>query len=78
MRKTLNLSQGDVYLTAPSSELGLAAVDDLKEEGCNLQFHQLDINDAASIERIRDMITKDAIISDVMVVGTFHILIYPW
>ena len=56
LRKTLNLSQGDVYLTAPSSELGLAAVDDLKEEGCNLQFHQLDINDAASIERIRDIL----------------------
>ena len=54
MSKTFNLSQGDVYLTAPSSELGLAAVDELKREGSNLHFHQLDINDTTSIERIRD------------------------
>ena len=54
LSETFNHSQGDVYLTAPSSELGLAAFDELKREGSNLHFHQLDINDTASIERIRD------------------------
>ena len=46
--------QGDVYLTAPNSDLGLAAVDELKKEGCNVLFHQLDINETKSIEGIRD------------------------
>ena len=46
--------QGDVYLTAPNSDLGLAAVDELKQEGCHVLFHQLDINETNSIEGIRD------------------------
>jgi len=46
--------EGDVYLTAPNSDLGLAAVDELKKEGCHVLFHQLDINETNSIEGIRD------------------------
>ena len=50
----LIIFQGDVYLTAPNSDLGLAAVDELKKEGCHVLFHQLDINETNSIEGIRD------------------------
>ena len=43
-----------MYLTARSSERGMAAVSELMKEGCTVHFHQLDIDDAASIERVRD------------------------
>ena len=46
------MPKGEVYLTAPTSDLGLAAVEELKKEGCNVHFHQLDINDIDSIKRI--------------------------
>ena len=43
-----------MYLTARSSERGMTAVADLMKEGCTVHFHQLDIDDGTSIERIRD------------------------
>ncbi|XP_060075210.1 carbonyl reductase [NADPH] 1-like [Ylistrum balloti] len=45
---------GDVYLTARNEDLGLKAVQSLREEGLNPKFHQLDITDPASITRLRD------------------------
>ena len=34
-----------------SAERGNAAVEELEKEGCSVKFHQLDIDDAASIEK---------------------------
>ena len=42
---------GDVFLTARSAERGNAAVEELAKEGCTVKFHQLDIDDVASIEK---------------------------
>ena len=53
-----NLQGGDVYLTARSSERGMAAVAELMKEGCTVHFHQLDIDDTPSIERIRDFMKE--------------------
>jgi carbonyl reductase 1 len=49
---------GDVYLTARSSERGMAAVAELLKEGCTVHFHQLDIDDPSSIEKMRDFMKK--------------------
>ena len=43
---------GDVFLTARSAERGNAAVEELAKEGCTVKFHQLDIDDVASIEKV--------------------------
>ena len=53
-----------MYLTARSSERGMAAVAELMEEGRTVHFHQLDIDDSTSIERIRDFM-KGPFIYDV-------------
>jgi carbonyl reductase 1 len=45
---------GDVFLTARSEERGLAAVEQLKKEGFTVKFHQLDIDDSSSNEKLRD------------------------
>ncbi|XP_033743359.1 carbonyl reductase [NADPH] 1-like [Pecten maximus] len=45
---------GDVYLTARNAELGKRAVQSLKAEGLDPKFHQLDITDITSINRLRD------------------------
>lgn len=45
---------GVVYLTSRDEARGRAAVEQLKELGCNPRFHQLDIDDDASIIRFRD------------------------
>ncbi|XP_061197908.1 carbonyl reductase [NADPH] 1-like [Saccostrea echinata] len=47
---------GDVYLTARNEELGKQAVKSLNSEGLSPKFHQLDINDQASINRLRDFL----------------------
>jgi carbonyl reductase 1 len=44
--------QGHVYLTARNEALGKAAVSELEKEGLHPKFHQLDIEDAKSIERL--------------------------
>lgn len=45
----------DVYLTARDEKRGLEAVKKLTdEEGLSVHFHQLDITDKASIEKLRD------------------------
>jgi NAD(P)-dependent dehydrogenase (short-subunit alcohol dehydrogenase family) len=49
---------GDVYLTARSSERGMAAVAELIKEGCTVHFHQLDIDEPSSIEKMRDFMKK--------------------
>jgi NAD(P)-dependent dehydrogenase (short-subunit alcohol dehydrogenase family) len=38
------------YACPPAAELGAAAQKQLKEEGVNVEFHQLDISDRDSIE----------------------------
>lgn len=48
--------KGDVFLTARNEELGKKAVQSLNEEGLSPKFHQLDITDQASIERLRDFL----------------------
>lgn len=49
---------GVVYLTARDEVRGQKAVSDLKKEGLNPSFHQLDINDTKSIETFRDYIKE--------------------
>uniref|UniRef100_A0A0E9WIX1 Carbonyl reductase 1 n=1 Tax=Anguilla anguilla TaxID=7936 RepID=A0A0E9WIX1_ANGAN len=45
---------GDVYLSARDVDRGTAAVENLKTEGLNPFFHQLDISDPASVRHARD------------------------
>ena len=50
---------GDVYLTSRSEERGLAAVKDLNKQGFNVNYHQLDIDDEESIQKLAiDMMEK--------------------
>ncbi|KAK3099904.1 hypothetical protein FSP39_011527 [Pinctada imbricata] len=51
---------GDVYLTARNEELGQAAVKELSDEIPNNKpkFHQLDISDQPSIDRLRDFLKE--------------------
>ncbi|XP_071994834.1 carbonyl reductase [NADPH] 1-like [Engystomops pustulosus] len=50
--------QGDVYLTARNPKLGEEAVKTLNNEGLSPLFHQLDINDPASIRCLRDFLKE--------------------
>ena len=45
---------GAVYLTARNVERGNNAVKELEKTGINASFHQLDIDDRSSIEKLRD------------------------
>ncbi|XP_018369383.1 PREDICTED: carbonyl reductase [NADPH] 3-like [Trachymyrmex cornetzi] len=45
---------GNVYLTARDTARGLNAVSELKKQGLNPKFHQLDINDDNSVNTFRD------------------------
>jgi carbonyl reductase 1 len=49
---------GDVYLTSRSEERGLAAIEELKKEGLSPKFHQLDIDDRSSVEKLRDFLQQ--------------------
>ncbi|KAL3880696.1 hypothetical protein ACJMK2_032916 [Sinanodonta woodiana] len=49
---------GDVYLTARNEGLGKKAVEDLKKEGLNPLFHQLDISDSTSIQNLKAFLQK--------------------
>jgi len=44
--------QGDVYLTARNENLGRVAVGELEKEGLHPKFHQLDIEDKQSVQRL--------------------------
>ena len=50
---------GDVFLTARDVRRGSAAVEELKKEGLSPKFHQLDLNDQESIERLRDFLQQN-------------------
>ncbi len=52
------LDNGVVYLTSRNEERGKEAVDKLNQEGLKPQFHQLDIDDRSSVERLRDYLKK--------------------
>ncbi|XP_071087532.1 carbonyl reductase [NADPH] 1-like [Haliotis cracherodii] len=47
---------GDVFLTARDEGRGQAAVADLNKEGLQPKFHQLDINDQSSVERLKSFL----------------------
>nr|KAG5702687.1 hypothetical protein BaRGS_013324 [Batillaria attramentaria] len=49
---------GDVYLTARDEGRGANAVEELNKEGLKPKFHQLDIDDPSSIDRLRDFLQK--------------------
>ncbi|XP_072029326.1 carbonyl reductase [NADPH] 3-like isoform X3 [Amphiura filiformis] len=53
------LNGGIVYLTSRDEGRGKTAVEELKKEGLNPSFHQLDINDQESINRLRDDLQKE-------------------
>jgi len=46
--------KGNVYLTARDTTRGLNAVSELKKQGLNPKFHQLDVNDDDSVNTFRD------------------------
>jgi len=46
--------EGHVYLTSRNEERGKEAIKLLESEGLSPKFHQLDIDDKASIEKLRD------------------------
>ncbi len=56
VRALANTFDGDVFLTARDSKRGMAAVADLMAEGCKVNFHQLDLDDAASAEKLKDFL----------------------
>lgn len=45
-----------IFLLARDEGRGQAAVEELKKEGLNPKFHQLDIDDINSINRLRDFV----------------------
>ena len=45
---------GAVYLTARNVERGNGAVKELEKSGVVASFHQLDIDDRSSVEKLRD------------------------
>ncbi|XP_047004628.1 carbonyl reductase [NADPH] 1-like [Schistocerca americana] len=49
---------GTVYLTARDETRGLKAIEELKKNGLNPKFHQLDIDNLESIQRFRDYIKE--------------------
>lgn len=50
---------GDVFLTARDEARGKDAVESLKAEGLNPKFHQLDIEDKVSIERLKNFLVNE-------------------
>jgi carbonyl reductase 1 len=51
--------QGDVYLTARNEDNGKKAIAELEAEGLKPKFHQLDITDLASIQRLKEFLVKN-------------------
>ena len=49
---------GDVYLTARNVERGMLALKELEQNGIKAYFHQLDIDDKSSVEKLRDYIKQ--------------------
>lgn len=49
---------GDVYITARDESRGNKAVEELTKEGLSPKFHQLDIDDPPSIDRLRDFLQQ--------------------
>ncbi|XP_049858337.1 carbonyl reductase [NADPH] 3-like [Schistocerca gregaria] len=49
---------GTVYLTARDETRGLKAIEELKKNGLNPKFHQLDIDNLESIKRFQDYIKE--------------------
>ncbi|XP_043912872.1 carbonyl reductase [NADPH] 1-like [Protopterus annectens] len=49
---------GDVILTARNEKLGQEAVENLKKDGLTAIFHQLDITDVVSIERLKSYLLQ--------------------
>ncbi|KAK2702658.1 hypothetical protein QYM36_018739 [Artemia franciscana] len=50
---------GDVFLTSRDDSRGQAAINQLKKEGFNPKFHQLDIDHKGSVEVLRDFLQKN-------------------
>lgn len=53
------VDNGIIYLTSRDEGRGNAAVEELKKEGLNPRFHQLDINDSDSVTKLRDDLVKE-------------------
>ena len=54
VRSLCSKFDGDVYLTSRNEARGLEAMKQLESEGLKVKFHQFDIDDIKSIERLRD------------------------
>ena len=53
------IDNGIIYLTARDEGRGQEAVEALKKENLNPRFHQLDITDKKSIDRLKDHLVKE-------------------
>ncbi|CAG0894684.1 unnamed protein product [Darwinula stevensoni] len=58
VRQLCSKFHGLVYLTARDEERGRKAVQELEKEGLKPCFHQLDIDDQKSIEKLRDFLQE--------------------
>ena len=56
-----------VYLTSRNEELGQKAINDLEKNGLKPRYHQLDITDQSSINRLRDYLAQNYNGLDVLV-----------
>ena len=63
-----------VYLTSRDEGRGKTAIEELKKEGLNPCYHQLDINDQESIKKLRDDLVKDHGGLDILVNKCCHCL----
>lgn len=58
MKGLAKVFNGTVYLTARDEAAGKQAVEEFKKQGTNISFHQLDIDDLASIKRFANYIKE--------------------
>ncbi|KAK3591760.1 hypothetical protein CHS0354_019532 [Potamilus streckersoni] len=72
VRGLCKLFDGDVYLTARDENRGRKALADLKKEGLNPLFHQLDISDPTSIQNLGDFLQKQYGGLDLLVNNAAH------
>lgn len=66
-RQLARLENFHVILTARSKDKGEAAVDELRAEGLDIDFHTLDVNDEKSIQRLMEDVERDYGRLDVLV-----------
>ena len=57
----------DVILTSRDESKGIAALEVLKNEGLSIDYHQLDVTDTTSIDRLREFVEKKSGRCDILI-----------